>query len=149
MTTISSAFNRDANYVPIVNLGLTATKTITYVTATTGAIGATTLFTVTGTILVNIFAVCTVDLTGATATLEVGIAGNTAALIAQTVGTTIDTGEIWNATNPPTVVAPISSKLISGTNIIQTIATATVDAGALTYYVYWNPISSDGNLVSA
>lgn len=149
MTTISSAFNRDANYVPIVNLGLIATKTITYATATTGATGASTLFTVTGTVLVNIFAICSADLTGATATLEVGIAGNTAALIAQTVGTTIDAGEIWNSTNPPTVVAPTTSKIISGTNIIQTIATATVDTGVLTYYVYWNPISSDGNLVVA
>jgi hypothetical protein len=149
MSVIASSFSRDANGIPIVNRGLTETKSITYLTATTGATGATTLFTVTGTVIVNIFGVCTVDLTGASATLEVGIAGNTAALIALTVGTTIDAGEIWTATSPPTVVAVGTDKIISGTNIIQTIATAAVDTGAITYYCNWTPISSNGNVVAA
>lgn len=149
MTTVASQFQRDANHVPIVNLGLTEPKSITYSTLTTGATGVATLFTVTGTIAVRIFAVCSVDLTGAGATLEVGILGNTAALIAQTTGTTIDAGEIWATTSPATVLALPSLFIVSGTDIIQTIATHTVDAGVLTYYCVWTPISTDGNVVAA
>lgn len=46
---ITEAFNRDANQVPITGLDLVTSKAITYVTATTGATGATNLFTITGT----------------------------------------------------------------------------------------------------
>lgn len=145
-----SVFSRDANHVPITNLGLIASKTITYAAGTTGATGASTLFTVTGTVIVNIFAVCTSDLTsGGAATLEVGISGNTAALIAQTTATGIDSGEIWVDTAPATVEAPLTSKILTaGTDIIQTIATTTVTGGTLTYYITWNPISDDGNVVA-
>ena len=146
---ISSAFQRDANHVPIVSLGLTETKSITYVTATTGATGATTLFTVTGTVAIRVFAICGTDLTGTNATLEVGIAGNTAAIIAQTTGAGIDAGEIWLDTTPGTVETLPALQIISGTDIIQTIATHTVDAGVLTYYCVWAPISYDGNVVVA
>lgn len=143
-----SAFQRDANYVPIVTLGLTASKAITYVAATTGATGATTLFTVTGTVAVRIFAVCSgVDLTGS-GTIEVGVSGNTAAVIAQTAATAIDVGEIWATTSPATVLALPAITLVA-TDVIQTIATNTVTAGTLTYYCLWTPISSDGNVVAA
>ncbi len=143
---ITSAFNRDANSVPIQSLGLTGTKSITYSALTTGATGATTLFTVTGIVAVRIFAVCSVDLTGS-GTIEVGIAGNTAALLAQTTGTAIDAGEIWIDTVPATVEALPALQILSGTNIIQTIAGDTLTAGTLTYYCLWNPISSDANIV--
>lgn len=143
------AFQRDANHVPITTLGLTATKAITYAALTTGAVGTTTLFTVTGTIAVRVFAVCgAVDLTGS-GTLELGIAGNTAAIAAQTAATAIDAGEIWYGTNPPTVGVMPSQLILAGTNIIQTIASATVTAGTLTFYALWAPISDDGNLVAA
>lgn len=148
MSTVNASFSRDNNRVPITNLGIvSAPLAITYVAGTTGAVGATTLWTVTGTIAVRVFAVCgAVDLTGS-GTLEVGIAGNTAAIIAQTAATAIDAGEIWYGTNPPTVGVMPSTLILSGTNIIQTIGTNTVTAGTLTYYAIWNPISSDGNLV--
>lgn len=150
MSSVDQAFMRDANQVPITGLGLVASKSITYVSSTTGAQGASTLFTVTGDVIARIFAKCTVDLTGANATLEVGISGNTAALIAQTTGTTIDAGEVWYGTNPPTVgVLPGQFVLVSGTDVIQTIATANVTAGVLTYYCLWFPISSDGSVVAA
>lgn len=144
-----NAFQRDANYVPITNLGLMSTKTITYSALTTGAVGATTLFTVTGTVGVRIFGVVSgADLTGS-GTLEVGIAGNTAALIAQTTGTNLDVGEIWVDTGPATVEALPAIQIISGTDVIQTIASATITAGTMTYYILWTPISTDGNIVAA
>jgi len=97
-------FNRDANYVPITNLGLTATKAITYSALTTGAVGLTTLFTVTGCVAVRLFGVCTIDLTGS-GTIEAGISGNTAGLLAQTTGTAIDANEVWIDTAPATIEA--------------------------------------------
>lgn len=149
MTTVQSAFQRDANHVPIVDLGLSASKSITYAAGTTGATGATTLFTVTGVVAMKIFAVCSSDLTsGGAATLEVGVSGNTAALIAQTTATNIDNGEIWVDTSPATVEAlPTHSIVIN--DVIQTIGTTTVTGGTLTYYCLWSPISTDGNVVAA
>ncbi len=144
----SQAFQRDANHVPITTLGLTATKEITYSALTTGAVGATTLFTVTGVVGLRIFAVCSgVDLTGA-GTLEVGIAGNTAALIAQTAATAIDVGEVWLDTSPATVEALPAIQIVAG-SVVQTIASATVTAGTLKYYCLWAPISDDGDVAVA
>lgn len=144
-------FNRDANHVPITNLGLVTSKEITYAAATTGATGVTTLFTVTGTVAVRVFAVCSalLDQTGATATLEVGIVDLTAGIIAQTGATAIDAGEIWYGTNPPIVGVLPSTQILAGTNIIQTIAGNTVKQGVLTYYCIWSPISEDGEVVAA
>lgn len=146
----NSYYLRDANYVPITTLGLQENKAITYVAATTGATGATTLFTVEGVVAVRIFAICSSDLTsGGSATIEVGITGNTASLIAQTTATGIDTGEIWVDTGPATVEALPGFFILSGTDIIQTIATTTITGGTLTYYCVWVPISEDGSVTSA
>lgn len=147
--TTRGAFPRDDNDVPITGIGLIATKAITYVGATTGAVGATTLFTITGNVAIRVFAVCSgTDLTGS-GTLEVGISGNTAAIIAQTAATAIDVGEIWYGTNPPTVGVMPNQLILAGTDIIQTIATDTVTAGTLTYYCLWYPISTNGNVTAA
>lgn len=150
MALIQSAFQRDANYVPIQGEGLVVSKAITYAAATTGAVGAADLFTVTGVVSVRLFAVCSGDLTsGGAATIEAGISGNTAALLAQTTATGIDSGEIWTDTGPATVEALPAGSLLSGTDIIQTIGTTTITGGTLTYYCVWIPISSDGNVVAA
>lgn len=148
MTNIGS-FMRDDNHVPITGLGLIESKAITYAAATTGAIGITTLFTVTGTVAVRVFAVCSgVDLTGL-GTLEVGISGNTAAITAQTAATAINVGEIWYGTNPPTVGVMPAQLILAATDIIQTIASNTVTAGTLTFYCLWSPASVDGLVVAA
>lgn len=151
MSSTSEAFTRDANRVPITGLGLVASKTITYAAGTTGAIAASDLFTVTGDVAVRIFAKCTSNLTsGGAPTIEVGISGNTAALIAQTAALDIDSGEIWLDAAPASVEAlPVQSILVGGTDIIQTIASATVTGGVLTYYCLWQPISSDGLVIAS
>jgi len=149
MAPIESAFNRDANSVPITGLGLQATKAITYVAGTTGAVGPTTLFTVTGVVAVRLFAIASgTDLTGS-GTLEAGIAGNTAALLAQTAATALDVGEIWIDATPATVELLPELQVLSGTNVIQTIGTNTVTAGTLTYYCNWFPLSSGASVVAA
>lgn len=144
--SVDAAFQRDENFVPITQLGFTDTKAITYVAGTTGATGATTLFTVTGTVAVRMFAVVSgTDLTGS-GTIEVGISGNTASLLAQVAATALDVGEIWTDNAPATVEALPSQYILNGTDIIQTIATNTVTAGTLTYYCLWFPISADGEV---
>jgi hypothetical protein len=143
-------FNRDDNHVPITDIGFTESKAITYIAPGTGSTGTTTLFTVTGVVALRIFGVVSgADLTG-TGTLEVGIVGNTAALIAQTTGTNLDIGTIWIDTGPATVeLLPGLSILVAGTDVIQTIAGNTITAGTITYYCLWFPISTDGNVVAA
>lgn len=113
-----------------------------------------TLFTVTGDVLVRIFGVCTTLLAGATATLEVGVAGNTAALIAQTTATDIDADEIWNDTSPAVGVDTLANitgphVIVNGLDIIETVGTADITAGNIYYICLWRPLSPDGNVVSA
>ena len=112
-----------------------------------------TLFTVVGDVLVRIFGVCTTDLTGATATVEVGVAGNTASLIAQSTATDIDANEIWSDTTPTVGVDTLASVLgpylvVNGLDIIETIGTADVTAGNIYYICLWRPIRP-GSTVTA
>jgi len=127
-------------------------KTITYVSGTTGAVGATTLATVTGMVALQIVADCSVSLVSAGAgTLEVGTALSTAGLIAQTTATDIDINEIWHDATPDSSIeltSVILSKIVTQ-NVIQTIGTGVISAGAITYYIRWSPISADGNVVVA
>jgi len=127
------------------------TKTITYVAGTTGAIGATTLCTVTGVVALSIFGVCSTNLAGAGATMEVGTAASTAGAIAQTTAVNIDANEIWHDASPDSSIelTSVILKNIITDDVIQTIATAAVSAGVVTYYILWAPISADGNVVVA
>lgn len=147
--SVPAAFSRDENFVPIQGLGFSASKAITYSALTTGATGATTLFTVTGAVAVRLFGVVSgTDVTGS-GTIEAGIAGNTAALLAQTTGTALDVGEVWIDSTPATIEALPALQIIgAGQDIIQTIATDTLTAGTITYYCLWFPLSTDGSVVA-
>lgn len=149
--TITSSYPRDANRIPIDNLGLIASKTITYVATTTGLKATVNLFTVTGEVVVRLYAVCTTSLdSDGSATIGAGILGNTAALIAQTGFADINAETIWTDATLATVKAlPAQNILTGGTDITQTIATEVLKAGVLTYYCLWSPVSSDGNVVAA
>lgn len=153
MAIIDATFNRDANSIPIWTEGLIASKSITYAAATTGAIATATLFTVTGCVAVRVFGVCTSTLTsGGVPTMEVGISGATAVVLAQIAdATTLATNELYLDATPTTQVEAMPSRLLigNGQDIIQTIGTATITGGTLIYYCVWAPISTDGNVVAA
>lgn len=152
MTQVNEAFALDANGNPVTYKGMMVTKKVRAYTgaAGLGAQGAATLFTVTGDIIGTLIAVCSEDLAGALATIEAGIAGNTAALIAQTTATNIDVGEIWVDTGPATIESVPADKIIAaGTDVIETIATADITDGTLIYYLIWAPLSADANVVAA
>lgn len=132
---------------------------ITYAAGSTGAIGTTTLFTVTGDVLVTMLAEkCTTDLTsGGAPTFDLGVTGQTGAFVSTAPDVTgWDAGEwldiggpsyktavseniatIWGA-NTFTYGTPISA------NIIQTISAATITGGVVRWYVSYIPLSGDG-----
>lgn len=114
-----------------------------------------TIFNVTGDVIIKgIWGVCNTDLVGA-ATLEVGVTGNTAALIAQVAdATTIDDGDILvDATAAVGVEAVAGSgaffALNDGVDIIETIGTTNITAGQIDYYIVWAPVEPGATVVSA
>jgi len=145
------AFTRDENGMPIMTNGIVATKAITYAELTTGVIGITTLFTVTGCVTVRVFGICGSTIVGA-ATLEVGISGATAIILPQIANATdLAIDEIYIDATPTTKVETLPSQLIigNGQDIIQTIGSAPITGGQITYYCLWAPLSTDGNIVAA
>lgn len=152
MPTLGQIQEMQAGFGPIV------TKTMTFAGGTTndpgdfdGTGNPATLFTVTGSVLMKLWGICSVDLVGATATVSVGTALSTTGLIASTTATNIDANEIWYDATPDTSIelsSVLTEKIVSQ-NVIQTVGTANVTAGAITYYCMWKPLSADGNVVAA
>lgn len=109
-----------------------ATKTITF-DGTVGAVGATTVFSVSGEVLVErLVCMCTDSLTdtgtAGTPTISLGVTGSPALFIAATTTTDIDVDELWVDTGPDAngVAVPAALKDIAITDdIILTVANAT------------------------
>lgn len=151
MTKFSAAMDRDANFQVITaNEALKLESTWTFVAGTTGATGAHTLFTVTGNVLVSVFAVIDTTLaSGGAATIEMGVTGNTAALVAQSLATSLADGEIWvdgTLTRVGVGAVPAMQVLNDGNDIILTVGTTTVTGGAMDIYCLWRPLSADANI---
>jgi len=151
------SIQRDDNFTPIQGLFSMLEKksvTLTGDANTNGDFDGTgnpqTLFTVTGDVAVAIFGMINTNLAGVGATIEVGIAGNTAVLIAQTTATDLDDGHVWTDATPATAkTMPSVNILNDGTDIIQTIGTANATAGQIDYYCFWRPLEATALVVSA
>lgn len=152
-----SHFERDANGVPFTEWYVES-KSVTYAGGTADAVGdidgdnnPNTLFNVTGVVLLKLIGVCETSLVGNTATLEVGVTGGTATLIAQTTATDIDEGELWHDATPDTKVeaSSVMTENIVKDDVIETAATANITAGVITYYAIWKPISEGASVVAA
>ena len=134
-------------------------KSITFLGGTTNAIGdfngtgePHTIFTVTGTVIMRLIAVCTTTLTiDATATLKVGTAITPDGLINLEAGDAIDVNEIWHDTNSDASVelGTVAPEFIVNQDVIGTTATANIKTGVIKYMCLWKPISTDGNVVAA
>ncbi len=145
------SIDRDANRQVISsNEAIRLESTWTFVAATTGAIAAHTLFTVTGNVILTVFGVVDTTINSAGApTVEVGVTGNTAALIAQTTAKNLADGDIWvDATDTRVGVGAVPSMQVlnDGNDVILTVATATLTAGVVDFYCLWRPLSSDANV---
>lgn len=135
-----------------------AQKTVTFAGGTANDMGdfdgtgnPHTLFTVTGTVFMKLFAVCGVDLVGASATVSVGTALTAAGLIASTTGTDIDENEIWHDASPDASIelSTIATEKIVNQNVIQTVGTANVTAGSITYHCLWRPLTTGATVTAA
>jgi hypothetical protein len=129
-------------------------KTYTLATATTGATGTHTLFTVTGVVRMKLYAACKTTCVPAVAgaTIEVGTPATTAGLIAQTLATDLIAGEIWDDASPTTKIEPdanIPEVIIGdGADIGIKITTQAVESGVIDFRLEYTPISSDGAVVA-
>tara|TARA_Y100001951_G_scaffold100664_1_gene104436 strand:- start:851 stop:1327 length:477 start_codon:yes stop_codon:yes gene_type:complete len=113
-----------------------------------------TIFTVTDNIVIWAFAgLCNTSLVGA-GTLEVGVAGNTAKLLAQIANTTtLDDGDVWTDANTEAGVdiAPATGPwfINDGANIVETCSTADITAGQVDYVMVWTPCNASSNVVNS
>lgn len=162
MSKYDASLDRDANYQIVpgpLGLPFKVKKTITFDGNTANAIGdhdgtadPTTLFTVTGDVMVLVLGVVKTTLVGA-ATIEVGVTGATAAILAQVAdATTLAVNEGWyaDATSSLAELATTRVNIIGGgLDIIMTLASANVTAGVIDFYCFWRPLSDDGMVVAA
>jgi len=112
-----------------------------------------TLFSVSGTVLLRLLAVCETSIVGA-GTIEVGITGDTASIIAQIADAEdLDVGEIWHDATPDKKVelssVLVENVLANGSDVIQTVGTANLTAGAIRYTAIWYPLSASASVVAA
>lgn len=136
-------------------IGAYCTKSVTFAGGTTNDMGdfdgtgnPKTLFTVTGTVLMKLFATVDTTLQGASATIAVGTALSSTGLIASTTATNLAINEIWHDASPDASIelSTVATEKIVRQNVIQTVGTANITAGAITYHCIWKPISLDGNV---
>ena len=140
-----SVLNLSSEFLPY-----STQKTVTFAAGTTGATGTFKLADVTGLVAVGVIAKCGTSVTG-TGTIEVGTALSTAALIAQTTGSDIVANEIWHDAAPDASVelTSVVKKNIVSQDINYKVTTNTLTAGVITFYIFWAPMSSDGNVAIA
>lgn len=163
MAKYDAALDRDANnqVIPAGPAGMPfkAVQRITFTGNSANTVGdhdgtadPTTLFTVTGDVLVEVYGVVKTTLVGA-ATIEVGVTAATAAILAQVAdATTLAENEIWGADATVSLaeaITPTIHGIGGGLDIIMTLASANVTAGVIDFYCFWRPLSSDGNVVAS
>lgn len=129
-----------------------ASKSITFTgAANLGAVGNVPLFTITGQVHIKkITGYVTTNLTGATATLALGVAGSTSLFIAATVATTMLTTAAWwvstTATASGIALPAAVQNIVVETNIVGTVAVAAVASGVLRIDVEYLPLSVGATL---
>jgi hypothetical protein len=92
-----ATYSRDGNFVPITNLGFITTKTVTFETATTGAVGQSVLFNVTGVVKVTVIAVVQDSLSsaGGTGLDSVGTVSTPSFILEPKDTPQLGTGTVW------------------------------------------------------
>ena len=101
--------------------------------------------------MVDVVAVCNVNLAGASATIRLGVVGNEGVIIATTTATDIDANMSWDDSTPSLgEVHPASANIIgNGQDITMTVGVADITAGELDIYCMWAPLSADGEVTAA
>jgi len=120
-----------------------------------GTSDPTTIFTVTGDVIVRCYAVCITDIVGA-GSIELGVVGDTDSLIAQIVDATdLSAGEFWVDATPTDLKVidvsdiPVAKVINNGADIIETIGTANLTAGEIYYVCLWRPLTAKSSVIAA
>ena len=115
--------------------------------------GPITLFTVTGTVIVNVACTCLINVASAAAgSISVGISTATAALMPVTVASLMVADEIWHDATPDANIelsTVVNESIIAGAYDIILTATAQIDTGRLEFYCFWSALSANGLVVPA
>lgn len=110
--------------------------------------GTVNLFTVTGDVIVQIIPVIVTDLVpDTTAKVKLGVVGNIDAMIVDSDVDDLDARGIWVDQTPDFEIETterMRSYIITGGNDIILTLSAQVDSGAITFYNFWTPLSSNG-----
>ena len=135
--------------------GMLVRKTAAFTSgAGTGNIGTFALFTVTGAVKFDLIATCSETLVGA-ATLECGVTGTTAGIIAQIADATdLLTGEIWADATPTLKLDTVANSEVNfviadGADIFLTIGAANLTDGTIDFNLIWWPLNATGSIVAA
>lgn len=158
MSTFDAAMDRDGNRQTLPTpLPFRAVKRVTFDGGTENGIGDIdgtsnpyTLFNVTGDVLVYMFGICKTDLVG-NGTIEVGSPFSTAALLAQIADAEdLDSSENWLDATPDIGEgqAPLFHPFTDSA-IQLTAGVADITAGVIDFYLFWRPLSDDGNVEAA
>ncbi len=113
------------------------------------------LFTVTGDVVVKLIAICETSLaSGGGCNVSVGVTGDLDDLIALTDCLDIDAGNIWHDNAPDEsfewLTVAKEAIIANGLDIIFDVeGSKQVDSGVINFYLWWAPISADGNVVVA
>lgn len=130
--------------------GKTVRKELTFANDAAGTVD---LFTVTGDVIIRLIAVCKTNVASAAgANIECGVAGDTNIMIVSTLATDIDANEIWHDATPDvnTELESVSKDvIISNSDDIILTLDAQVDSGMVVFYLFYIPLSTDGNVVAA
>lgn len=117
-----------------------------------GAVGAVTIATVTGVVLIEKIVPYNATLlsSGGSPTLALGVTGSTSLFVAATNHTALDGSKLWTSTTPTAagVAIPAAMKDVAvDSNVIVTVAVAAVSGGIIRFSILWRPLSTDGKLV--
>lgn len=120
-----------------------------------GSDAAHTLFAVTGDVLIHsvvgvVNSTLTEDAVPGGATIEVGVAGNTAKFIAQSTVLDLDDGDVWTDAGAEVGADLIPNTMFvinDGVDIIETTATSDIDTGQIDYYCIWAALENGALVV--
>ena len=110
--------------------------------------GTLTLFNVTGDVIVKLIPVITTDLVPNTsANASLGVVGATQSMIVNSDVTGLDARGIWVDQTPDNEIEPfdrIRSYIVTDGNDVVLTLSAQVNSGAISFYCFWDALSSDG-----
>ncbi len=138
-----------------------AIKNVAACGTTFSGTGAVTLFTVTGSVIVRLWAVVggtQLTSTSNDGTISIGTADSVAALLAAATingSTNFIANSVWVDTTPATTCEAFAgantnwAPVGNSTNIISTVATHGMTAGVIAFYCQWIPASVGATVVAA